>query len=199
MTVGTAVFMAIGLVGVWIMWFVLWKEYYLDKCRYELFALRNELFTMAARGEIGFESPAYHMLRVLINGMIRFNHRFTLTALFLISRRQPPPGFKNLYERWLIHVRRFPVETQKKLGEIHERANAQMMTYLLRGSLLLRLLFVLYVFKYAISFALGKLPRSVRKTTPLAPKQDMARNINLDQLEREVYYAQEHDCEAVPA
>ncbi len=67
-------------------WFVPWKNLFVDEYRQQLFAVRDELFNMAFRGEIPFDSEEYLCLRELLNGTIRFAHAmspFTLTFLLV--------------------------------------------------------------------------------------------------------------------
>src|SRR4051812_7789845 len=58
-----------------------WKEYWVEYTRQDLFELRDELFMMAARGELSFDSAGYNVLRSYFNGAIQFTHRFRLVTL----------------------------------------------------------------------------------------------------------------------
>lgn len=189
MTIGTVLLTAVGLTGLWVTWFLLWKGYYLDKCRHELFALRGELFQAALSGEVEFTDPAYHMLRMLLNGMIRFNHRFNLTTLFLSGLVQAPEGHENLYTRWRLHVSNLAPESCQHLNQIYLRAHMEIMGYMARGSLLLRLVYLVYLLKAILS----------RSVNAIAIKTEMARDIKLDRLEREVYFSQEYECRLAAA
>lgn len=53
-----------------------------DRLRQQVFALRDELFDRARKGEIRFDSAAYMATRTLLNGMIRFSHRISFSRLF---------------------------------------------------------------------------------------------------------------------
>jgi hypothetical protein len=189
MTTGTLVFTAIGLTGLWVSWFLLWKGYYLDKCRHELFALRGELFQAALSGEVEFNDPAYHMLRMLLNGMIRFNHRFNVTTLFLSAFNHAPEGHENLYTRWRLHVNRLAPESREHLNRIYMHAHMTIMAYMAEGSLLLRLVFLFYLLRSLFR----------RSESSNAVKNEMARDIKLDRLEREVYFSQEYECKLAAA
>ena len=61
--------------------FVCWEPYREDALRHQLFEIRDELFDYATRGEISFDSPAYGMMRTLLNGQIRHAHRARLLYL----------------------------------------------------------------------------------------------------------------------
>ena len=183
MTIGTVIFAAIGLTGLWVNWFLLWKGYYLDKCRHELFAVRGELFQAALSGEVDFNDPAYTMLRMLLNGMIRFNHRFNVTTLLLSTFTKAPEGFENLYDRWSLHVNRLSPESRRHLLNIYFRAHVTIMGYMASRSLVLRAVYICY----RIKSLFGKTESAAEVKT------EMARDIKLDRLEREVYFSQE--CE----
>lgn len=71
------------LILLWGFIFFLWKDYCLDDFRERVFTLRDELFLVAARGEIGFDDPAYKMLRERMNVSLRYAHEFTLSKLFV--------------------------------------------------------------------------------------------------------------------
>jgi hypothetical protein len=189
MTIGTIIFTAIGLTGLWVSWFLLWQGYYLDKCRYELFALRGELFKAALSGEVEFNDPAYHMLRMLLNGMIRFNHRFNVTTLILSGLNQAPEGFENLYNRWSLHLNRLSPESRQRLNNIYFRAHVTIMGYMASRSLLLRAIY------------LGYRIRSLFRQSESAAeaKTEMARDIKLERLEREVYFSQEREYKLAAA
>lgn len=63
--------------------FHLYNQYRVDRMRQELFALRDALFDRAARGELSFDSPAYMATRTMLNGMIRFAHKASVTRVLL--------------------------------------------------------------------------------------------------------------------
>jgi len=186
-TIGTVVFTAIGLTGLWVSWFLLWKGYFLDRCRYELFALRGELFQAALSGEVEFSDPAYQMLRMLLNGMIRFNHRFNVSTLILSAFNKPPEGFENLHDRWTLSVNRLSPEARRHLNNIYFRAHVTVMGFMASRSLALMAIYLCYRVK---SLFRQRESAAVAKTVA---KTEMARDIKLVRLEREVYFSQE--CE----
>ncbi len=78
--------------GLWFLFFWLYRDYRLDAFRQDLFALRDELFGLAADGKLPFSSKAYGMLRSSINGNIQFGHRLgflDLLCFYLFTRRNP--------------------------------------------------------------------------------------------------------------
>ncbi|MGA3043081.1 MAG: hypothetical protein ABSF54_20075 [Bryobacteraceae bacterium] len=68
---------AIGSCALVFVTFALWPSVRLDVFRQQMFAVRDELFDYAASGKIGFDHPAYRLLRQSMNGFIRYGHRIT--------------------------------------------------------------------------------------------------------------------------
>ncbi len=125
--------------------FRLWPAQREDQFRQQIFALRDELFDFAAEGNIGFDDPAYILLRQLMNGFIRYAHNLTpfRTILsFLKWKSAYPAPVEPWTESWERAVS--TVSDQKvrdKLKGFHSRA-----TDLVLGQLLLSpgvLIFVL--------------------------------------------------------
>ena len=81
-TLAIVVDTTIKLVLLWVLGYCFWRPYRTDVFRQRLFALRDELFDLAAGGRISFENPAYWRLRRTLNGGIRFGHRINVTRLF---------------------------------------------------------------------------------------------------------------------
>ncbi len=81
----TQFYSCFGLLMLWVLWQYGWKGYAVDLLRQSLFPVRNRLFEMAARKEMGlnFNSPAYIALRQSLNARIRFAHRITFSHFWL--------------------------------------------------------------------------------------------------------------------
>ena len=73
----------ISLLLLFLLVFVLYNKYRLDLVRQELFDIRDRLFDEAMNNQIAFDSPAYRYARTVINGMIRFSHRLSLSRLLV--------------------------------------------------------------------------------------------------------------------
>ncbi len=56
---------------IWV-WIFSYRSYFIDDFRDRVFHLRDELFDLAAQGNIAFDHPAYYRVRQLMNGSIRF-------------------------------------------------------------------------------------------------------------------------------
>lgn len=79
----TLLFLILLLFSV-ILLFWLYRYYRVDKFRQQLFELRDNFFDEASKGNLGFDDPAYGMLRNAMNGFIRFGHRINIwQAIFL--------------------------------------------------------------------------------------------------------------------
>lgn len=70
--------------ALFVVWSNFFRKLYRDIYRQDLFLIRDELFNKAARGEIPFEDPAYHALRYVINGNIRWAHKLSAGSIFLM-------------------------------------------------------------------------------------------------------------------
>ena len=55
-----------------------WQNYCTDAARQTLFEVRDDLFDMAANGEISFESSEYRTIRSSIEKNIRYAHTLTV-------------------------------------------------------------------------------------------------------------------------
>src|SRR6266513_245936 len=71
-----------------VLYFWLYRDYRMDLFRHRLFRLRDELFDVARDGALSFDHPAYGLLRMTLNGFIRFGGRLgVVTVLWLIWKR----------------------------------------------------------------------------------------------------------------
>jgi len=82
----TAVFTSLSLIGLWVLFFWLYRDYRVDLFRQRLFALRDELFDLGRTSQIAFHHQAYGLLRTTINGYIRFAHRLSFLSVVLLLR-----------------------------------------------------------------------------------------------------------------
>ncbi len=118
------------------------------------FIIRNELFCMAAAGEIGFESTSYIELRYLINGMLRFGHHISLRSSFIASQlSEIDPDKSSAYLRWKASVNGETEEVRTKLTAIHHRMFRAYINYLVYGSIFLTMAKVVFLIKAGIKAA----------------------------------------------
>ena len=83
-----ALLTVLSLLGLWVLFFWLYRDYRVDLFRERTFALRDELFALGASGAISFDDPAYGMLRSMLNGYIRFAHRLSLLFVVIVFARK---------------------------------------------------------------------------------------------------------------
>jgi hypothetical protein len=127
----------------WILFFFGWRPYRIDNVRENLFQVRNELFLLAANGDVSFDEPAYRVLRDRLNAVIRFAHTITLTrsVLFGLQAKSLP----NQREAWLLTVQKLPQEQQRKLIDLDERTTFVILWQLFTGSPILWAALLVYV------------------------------------------------------
>jgi hypothetical protein len=126
----------VGLIALWAFWHYLWKPQRTDIFRQRLFALRSDLFDLAANGEVSFDDPAYTQLRLLINGMIRFAHRASLASLVVTvaqSRRAP----EDPLIAWRKSAQRLPEDARNRVLAVYDAVTDVFATHLTFGSVLL--------------------------------------------------------------
>lgn len=76
-----AIFSWFSLLFLFVTIFYFYNEYRVDALRQSLFETRDALFDEARAGRISFTSPGYRATWFLINGMIRFGHKASLSQL----------------------------------------------------------------------------------------------------------------------
>jgi hypothetical protein len=120
-------------------------EVRLDGFRQDMFAVRDEFFDYAAAGNIGFDDPAYRLLRQLMNGYIRYAHHLTFfrTCLGFTWLRlwvpNPEPTWTIKWENALNNIKSEKVRAD--IVNFHERAARLVMQRLVLGSPILLILF----------------------------------------------------------
>jgi|SRR5882672_2427141 len=164
MTLGlTAVGTTLSLIGLWALFHWLYRDYRVDLFRQRMFALRDELFDMAASGRIAFDNPAYGKLRDMLNGYIRFAHRVSLPLLLFASRSRTAlsQGAEEVAVLTTT-VRAQPRETARELERIISQTHWYVAEQLILTSLVMWLVLV-PIAVYALMHALGeKVLKSMR-------------------------------------
>jgi hypothetical protein len=112
--------------GLVIVMFWLWPCARLDDFRQKMFAVRDELFDYAASGKIGFNHPAYRLLRQSMNGFIRYGHQVTFFQINMtmldwkLTASRPPVDW---YEKWNRAIGTIEDETVKaEMLKFHARS-----------------------------------------------------------------------------
>lgn len=110
----------------------------LDRFRQDLFEIRDELFDYAASGNIGFDDPAYRLLRQLMNGFIRYAHQITFFRIVVTSimwmtfEGKPKSEWADKLEGALKCVKNEQV--RKDLNEFHNRVCSLVSRRIVTGS-----------------------------------------------------------------
>ena len=130
----------LGLLGLWVALFYLWRDFRNDAYREDIFSVRDEMFLYAADGNISFDDPAYTLLRTRMNGLLRHGHELTLTRLFILSAVCRDARNESL-EAWQRAVEQLPVETRKEIIDFNLRVNIFVFQHLLYVSFFRYLVF----------------------------------------------------------
>jgi hypothetical protein len=144
MTLGlTALSTTLSLMALWALFHWLYRDYRVDLFRQRMFALRDELFELAASGRIAFDDPAYGKLRSMLNGYIRFAHRISVPLLLSASRsRHALSQGAEEATALTTAVRAQPPETAEFLARILSQTHWYVAEQLLLTSLLMWLVLV---------------------------------------------------------
>lgn len=113
----TALESIIGLLALWVLVCVFWKDYCLDAFRQSLFKLRDDLFMYAAHGNIAFDDPAYRVLRERMNSTIRYGHEFTITRCIVAALTMPKDYAQTESDAWEINTATLSKETRMVLDQ----------------------------------------------------------------------------------
>jgi hypothetical protein len=146
----------------WILVFYFWRQHRVDALRERLFRIRGELFDYADSGEVSFDDPAYAKLRVVMNGMIRFAHRFTffrLALMVLFSDVLEKVDVENPLSQWEEALQRIPTRQQKRLRELHDKMMGTIIVHVTTGSPILCLVFGFYILCSIASGTIKRLDR----------------------------------------
>jgi hypothetical protein len=177
----SAIFLALFFVLV----LKLWPSLRLDTFRQQMFVVRDELFDYAASGKIGFNDPAYRLLRQSMNGFIRYAHQLTFFRLCLtimhwrIFSDKPELSWALKWEHALEHVGDESVI--KDLREFHTRALSLVIERLVSGSPVLLLLLITAV----VTVLVGKGWHNLKQLLHEASVATVARIVDPRLLEEE--------------
>ncbi len=142
--VGTMFWGTFYVVGVWVLFHWCYRDYRVDVFRQKLFNLRGELFSLAASGKVDFDSPAYGMTRMTLNGFVRFAHRFSVTPALMMSwrMRRAPKEWSQFEVKWDQAVAECSAEAQEEIRSIRRRMHEVVVEQLIVTSFVLWVLIV---------------------------------------------------------
>lgn len=99
----------------WVFATKVWPAFVLDLVRHRLFETRDEVFLLAAKGEIDLHDPAYQEFREHLNALIRYAHKVSIWTLIAGSHfsteefkhswhsHDAPPGVQEKLDRKIKH------------------------------------------------------------------------------------------------
>src|SRR5689334_3840972 len=154
------------------------RSFAVDWFRDKMFEMRDSLFDAASVGLIDFDHPAYGVLRVTMNGYIRFCHKASLLHFLLYTLLGERQKLGNDEDRLFIHKwksvsKDLSPEVFNKLEEYRKQMDLAVITYLILSSP--------FIFTILLSIALlvsllGRLKTSARNF--LFRWADVVRNSN---------------------
>jgi len=130
----------LGLFGLWIAIFYLWRDFRNDSYREDIFAVRDEMFLYAADGNIPFDHRAYTLLRARMNGLLRHGHELTMTRLLILLAVYDEVRSES-FNAWERAVEQLPDETRKHMKDFNLKVNIFVLQHLIYLSFLRYLLF----------------------------------------------------------
>ena len=146
----------------------------IETTRNRLFSLRDELFELAQKGEIPFDSDAYKFARGMVNGMIRYAHDISglqlLMALLTRTKSTVLLG-EETQRKWVESQSKLTEKNREQVKAIVDRATDEMMRLVVARSLILSLVWTLIFIVFSIEQKIKGAPQnSIRITT--IPKEN---------------------------
>ena len=124
----------LGLMGLWVAAYYLWPDFRNDAFRDDIFSVRDEMFRYAAEGNVSFSDPAYTILRLRMNALLRHGLDMTLVRL-LILRATCKNVRSESFIAWQTALGKLPLETRSKLEEFDFRTTIFVFQHVLYASL----------------------------------------------------------------
>lgn len=119
--------LSLGLL--WFTYSYFYKRTRLDALREDLFTIRDELFDYVWRHQLSYDLPAYGLLRLAINGMIRDAHKLNVWTMILYLLTREGRLFSS--SRVLDCIRDVEVvETRKYLESVYDRLGGRGFHYI---------------------------------------------------------------------
>lgn len=144
-TMASVLSSCVSLILIW--WVVSWlvRDYFVDRFRESMFALRAELYDVARSGLISFDHPAYGTLRTTMNGFIRFGHQISFSRVLVILSFVDLKSVPSFTEKWGEATKDLEPEVNERLTNFTEKMNAIVGKHLVVTSPTLLLLLVVTI------------------------------------------------------
>lgn len=151
-----------ALLGLFWILFIELPKLNVDQTRDRLFKVRARLFDEAAKGNISFESDAYKISRLTLNGMIRNIEEFSLFGLFslkFILKKKGISGASGISDALIKAKEKESPEARKLIDDTFARAHRILGVYLIKGSPVFVNLLVLLAAVKAVNNLITKIAR----------------------------------------
>lgn len=173
----------------WLIVALLWwlwcdiKKYRREEVRQKLFAIRDDLFMEASRGEIAFDSEAYNLMRKVLNGAIRYTERLTLFGVAWAHVELKKNGLENRFAEVLREAMDIldSDEQRKLIASTLNRTNQALIEYLVESNLLILLIANFSIVMKSVHIRLASVSSLVRKISK-SLRSTMNGDILLDSL-----------------
>jgi hypothetical protein len=183
---------AFTLAAFWVFIFYFWREYRIDAFREQVFSLRNRMFMYVAENNVGFDNPAYLILRNRMNVVLRYAHEFTMARFLSFIACRPRTIADTQMQTWERALEAFPSDRHREKFQEYRLilafATFQLIVY--------RSFFLYLIVRPLVGIAQLTLHVDTRQI--LQKRPEVASSV--EHLESEaVEDARREDCEAVGA
>lgn len=167
---GTFISVGVSVAALVIFFYTLWRQYRVDYLRERLFAIRDALFMLGAKGVLRFEDPAYGLLRAAINSGIQQAHTanmaYWIKTNSAIPTRSEGLALDEIESRWNDSLTGLNGEAQERIEAIREELIFQVTARIVFCSLPMTALFVLAIpIMVCLSICKLVVGKPVRETT----------------------------------
>lgn len=134
------VFFIIGTTVFWLVYHTQYRECRILYLRERLFEIRDSLFQDAKNGKLSFDDEAYGLIRLTLNGMIRFAHELSFGEVLLavvyvdIKRKDAVAGYK---QQWETAYEKLSDEGKEIVDEARMTMHIYMMMHIVKSSVIL--------------------------------------------------------------
>lgn len=125
----------LSLIGLWVLFFFLYRDYRIDLYRQRLFAIRDKLFDLGRTGVVPFDHAAYGITRSVINGHIRYAHRIKLfTTVYLALSKATFVRGQDFHKKWVMSIDALDPEPRRQLTDLITRVHFVLIDQMLLSS-----------------------------------------------------------------
>ena len=168
---------ALNISAGYFLWFYLFRRYFVDSHRHELFKLRYKLFDYALENGISFEHPAFKFRWDEINAMIRYTHETHLMFLSMIfSRRKISDEVNNYLLKREEALNKLEIGQKKFFEDNRNEQFKLFFSYIIKASLLFLIISFLIAFIIAIIFLIVMVWKRTNIISKISPHFNKAYN-----------------------